>query len=214
MHLVSELDPEIVASLTGRAKRQIRARMRSLRQAHPEAVIAEKSERVVARLLELDVVRAARSVALFAAMRERREVDLLPLFEQLLTEGKKLYYPFMDPTETGFRTGFRSVTSPSDLAERGRRFAEPPASAPEARRGDLDVVIVPALAVAASGHRIGYGAGYYDATLPDVAPPARVVVVAFDFQLLAELPYEAHDRAGDWVVTDKRSLEVGAESSR
>ena len=51
-----------------------------------------------------------------------------------------------------------------------------------------DVVVVPALAVAADGHRVGYGIGFYDATLPDVCPPAAAVMVAFGFQLLAEVP--------------------------
>jgi 5-formyltetrahydrofolate cyclo-ligase len=210
MRLVSELDPELLASITGRAKRQIRARMRSVRQAYPENVILTKSAALVARLLELPAIQQARSVALFVAMRERREVDLQTLAEQLLTQNKQLYYPFMDPSERGFRTGFRRVSTLEDLRDRGQKFAEPPHEAPEAKRGDIDVVIVPALAVSADGHRVGYGAGYYDATLPDVAPPAQTVIVAFDFQLLAELPHEPHDRAGDWIVTDKRTLEVGS----
>jgi 5-formyltetrahydrofolate cyclo-ligase len=208
MRLVSELDPDVLANITGRAKRQIRARMRAVRQAYPEQVVLAKSALLVQRLLDLPVVQDARSVALFVAMRERREVDLQTLAEQLLTQNKQLYYPFMDPTERGFRTGFRRVSALSDLCDRGRRFAEPPPDAPEATRGDIDVVIVPALAVSADGHRIGYGAGYYDATLPDVAPPAQAVIVAFDFQLLAELPHESHDRAGDWIVTDKRTLQI------
>lgn len=197
-----------MASITERAKKQIRARMRAMRQAYPAQVIEEKSRAVVERLAALPPLSSARSVALFWAMQERREVDLQTLAERLLTQNKKLYYPFMDRSERGFRTGFREVTSLTELAERGQKFAEPLPSAPEAQRGDVDVVIVPALAAAANGHRIGYGAGYYDATLPDVAPPATVVIVAFDFQLLAELPHEAHDRTGDWVVTEARSLQI------
>ncbi len=208
MRPVSELDPELLASITGRAKRQIRARMRAIRQAYPEQVVASKSAALVQRLLDMPLVQNARSVALFVAMRERREVDLQPLAEQLLARGTALYYPFMDPTEKGFRTGFRRVDTLLDLCDRGRRFAEPPPDAPQAERGDIDVVVVPALAVSADGHRIGYGAGYYDATLPDVAPPAQAIVVAFDFQLLAELPHEPHDRPGNWIVTDKRTLQL------
>jgi len=67
---------------------------------------------------------------------------------------------------------------------------------------------VPALAVASSGHRLGYGSGFYDATLPDFCPPALSIVVAYDFQLLAELPVSAHDIACDIVVTDARLLRV------
>ena len=110
------------------------------------------------------------------------------------------------------RTGFRLTTPPSELVERGRGFHEPPPDAPEAQRGDIDLVVVPALAVAVTGHRIGYGAGYYDATLPDVRPPALAVIVAFDFQLLAELPSEADDVACDLVVTDAGVLDARVEA--
>lgn len=205
-----ELDPAQRDALSTRAKAQLRRRMRATRQAYPSAVAAAKSRSICERLRELPALTTAQGVALFAPLLERREVDLTALAQELLGRGVRLYYPFMDPTETGFRTGFRRVERLEDLAERGQRFPEPPPDAIEAARGDVDVVIVPALAVAADGHRLGYGMGYYDATLPDVVPPAVSVVVAYDFQLLAELPTEPHDRPCDWVVTDRRTLAVPA----
>jgi 5-formyltetrahydrofolate cyclo-ligase len=71
-----------------------------------------------------------------------------------------------------------------------------------AQRGEVQVVVVPALAVASDGHRLGYGAGYYDATLPDLCPPARSIVVAFDFQRMMELPITPNDLRCDDIVTD------------
>jgi 5-formyltetrahydrofolate cyclo-ligase len=106
------------------------------------------------------------------------------------------------------RTALRVTRSSADLAVRGGRFAEPPADAPEAARGDVELLVVPALAVAENGHRLGYGAGFYDAALPDFRPPALAVVVAYDFQLLAEVPTLAHDVPCDIVVTDARTLVV------
>ena len=108
-------------------------------------------------------------------------------------------------------TGFRRVLSQEELLERGSGFAEPPETAPVAQRGEIDWVVVPALAVDGTGHRIGYGGGYYDATLPDVCPPARSLVVAYDFQLLAELPAEQHDKSCDVVVTDARTVQCARE---
>jgi 5-formyltetrahydrofolate cyclo-ligase len=48
--------------------------------------------------------------------------------------------------------------------------------------------------------------GFYDATLPDVSPPATSVIVIYDFQLLGELPELEHDVACSCVVTDRRSF--------
>jgi 5-formyltetrahydrofolate cyclo-ligase len=145
-------------------------------------------------------------------MEGKGEVDLRVFDEVLRQRGVSLYYPFIDRLAPGrSRTGFRKTISVESLADRGARFFEPPADAPEAQRGEIQAVIVPALAADAAGHRIGYGAGYYDATLPDVCPPARSIVVAYDFQLMAELPHESHDIPCDAVVTDQRQLVTKAQ---
>jgi len=67
-------------------------------------------------------------------------------------------------------------------------------------------VLVPALALDSRGHRLGYGAGYYDRTLPRFCPPAVSIGVAYDFQLLVELPVTEGDVPCDWIVTDTRAL--------
>jgi|GEM_PF-94357 len=206
----SEPFPEdLRLELARRAKKQIRARMKALRGSFPAAALAQRSERIAERLRTLEVFAKARSVALFWPMLERGEVDLRILVGECLARDVRVFFPFMERGETKTRTGFRQALSHDDLAEQGNSFWEPRAQLPEAVRGDVDVVLVPALAADAHGHRIGYGAGYYDATLGDVAPPAAVVVVAYDFQLLAELPTEAHDVAANWVVTESRTLEAG-----
>lgn len=184
------------------AKRQIRARMQSLRGALPASAVAARSARIIAHLKELPALQGAGGVALFWPIFGKQEIDLRPLDAELRARGVRLYYPFMTPTDSGFRTGFRLLEDPARLESRGRGFMEPPASAPEAARGDVDVVVVPALAASPSGHRIGYGIGYYDVTLPDVCPPATAVIVVFSFQLLGELPHDAGDFGCQMVVTD------------
>jgi 5-formyltetrahydrofolate cyclo-ligase len=203
------LDPRLLAEVTDRAKRQIRTRMRALRSAHPEAALAERSARIVERLAALPEFLAARSVASFWPLTERHEVDLRAFDPLVRGRGQGLYYPGLaGGGDAPLRTALRLTRSSDELAVRGGRFAEPPEDAPEAARGDIDLVVVPALAVAANGHRIGYGAGFYDAVLPDYRPPAVAVVVAYDFQLLAEVPVLQHDIACDIVVTDARTLVV------
>lgn len=190
-----------------KARKQLRARMRATRGAVPVAALAARSQRIVERLLTLPVVQRATSVALFWPLEQNREVDLRSLDAELAARGVARYYPFMDPSldEQGgaaFTTGFRRVESTNTLVERGRRFLEPPPGTPSAERGAVDVVLVPALVATPAGDRLGYGAGFYDATLPDLRPPARAVVVCFSFQLMGELPLFEHDVRCDGVVTD------------
>lgn len=199
-----DLDPDLVAQVSGRAKRAIRARMRALRQALPAAARNARSQRICEHVLASPEYASARSIALFAP--QALEVDVSPLDAGARAAGKIVYYPFMEPTPSGFTTGFRRVDALGELVDRGRKFLEPPLGLPQAERGDIDLVIVPALAVAASGHRLGYGSGYYDATLPDVCPPGVAMAVAFEFQLLAELPITDNDVAVQTIVTDQRAL--------
>jgi 5-formyltetrahydrofolate cyclo-ligase len=205
---VELFDPATLADIKFRAKKQLRARMRGLRAAHPEAVLAQASERVVERVLALPAFEVARGIGLYWPMSERRELDVRPLAAAAQAAQKRIFYPYQTPTATGFQTGFREVHSVSELADRGQRFFEPPPDAPRAERGEIDLLVVPALAAAADGQRLGYGSGFYDATLPDFCPPACALVVVYDFQLLGELPATDNDVACQWVVTDRRVLTV------
>lgn len=63
----------------------------------------------------------------------------------------------------------------------------------------LDLIIVPAVAYDAKGNRLGRGKGFYDRLLS--SSPATTVGIAYDFQLMEELPVEPHDIPVDIVIT-------------
>jgi 5-formyltetrahydrofolate cyclo-ligase len=202
------LAPSHEAILRARVKSELRKRMRGLRAALPASACAERSSRIVTRLLDLDELARARAVALFWPLESRREVDLRPLDAALRGRGARVAYPAVD--HDGRAMAFRFVDDLAQLTEAdalpGVGLREPSADAPLAARGELEVIVVPALAVDPAGHRIGYGGGYYDATLPRFVPPAIAVAVAFDFQLLAEAPVTDGDVPVGWIVTDARTL--------
>jgi 5-formyltetrahydrofolate cyclo-ligase len=207
------MDAETLRLMTGRAKIQIRKRMKSLRSGFGRAALDGRSAAIVQRILQAPDFDQMKGVALFWPMLDRGEVDLRALDHTLRARGTRVYYPFMKQAGGGrFVTGFALTQSVDDLLESPEGFAQPRGDHP-AQPGDIDLVIVPALAADATGHRVGYGAGFYDATLPDVCPPSRAWIVAYHFQLLAELPHEAHDQACDAVVTDEVVLQVGSPSA-
>jgi 5-formyltetrahydrofolate cyclo-ligase len=67
--------------------------------------------------------------------------------------------------------------------------------------GTAEVVVVPALAVARNGVRLGRGGGYYDRALRHARPDAVLVALVFDEELVDELPTEPHDHRVTAVVT-------------
>jgi len=183
-----------------KVKAELRKRMRALRNTTPASVCAKRSAAIVAALLEEPAVQTASIVALFYPIEEKHEVDLRPLDEALRSRGVRVAYPSIDPDtrEMVFRE------APLDqLEERGFGFAEPSAEAPAVAVGALSVAVCPALGVSPNGHRLGYGAGYYDRALA-AHPEAFAIAVAYDFQLLVELPTTPGDIACKAVVTDKR----------
>ena len=67
--------------------------------------------------------------------------------------------------------------------------------------GTAEAIVVPALAVARTGARLGRGGGFYDRALRYARPDAVVVAVVFDDELLDRLPTEPHDVQVTAVVT-------------
>ena len=68
-----------------------------------------------------------------------------------------------------------------------------------------DVLLVPLLAFDKAGYRLGYGGGFYDATLARLRAKKEIIAigVAFAGQEVAEMPHEAHDMKLDYVMTEK-----------
>jgi len=67
-----------------------------------------------------------------------------------------------------------------------------------------DIILIPLLAFDRDGHRLGYGGGYYDATLAVLRAkkPILTVGVGYDMQEIAlNLPVENHDQKLDWIIT-------------
>ena len=190
--------------LRKRAKALMRRRFRNLRQSMPEGAIARRSSAIGEALLADPMVSSAKTVALFWPIDGRNEVDLRPVDEALRARGVTLAYPVIAP-ETGVMT-FHVVDDVSALKLCDLGFDAPPASAPEAT--GVDVVVVPGLAFDPRGHRIGYGAGFYDRTLPRYCPPGVAIGVVFDFLLAGDVPDGESDVPVDRIITDTRVLDV------
>jgi 5-formyltetrahydrofolate cyclo-ligase len=193
-------DAERVTRL--QAKAVLRKRMRAMRNTIPPEALAERSARIVAALEELSELVSARSVALFWPIEGRNEVDVRRLDVSLRRRGVNVAYPAIDP-DTREMT-FRFPSDPEIMAERGLGFSEPAPEDPEA--AELDVIVVPALMVDPRGHRLGYGAGFYDRALARFVPPSFAVAVAYDFQLAPEIPITEGDFPVAAIVTDARTL--------
>jgi len=72
---------------------------------------------------------------------------------------------------------------------------------------DVDLILVPAAAVDATGLRMGWGRGYFDKTLGSMEKCPPVYAVLFDGELVEEVPREIHDQPVDGAVTPTRVVQ-------
>ncbi len=65
---------------------------------------------------------------------------------------------------------------------------------------DSNLIIAPCLAADLEGNRLGMGGGYFDRILSEVTVP--VIVMAYDFQIVQDLPTESHDVKFNILITE------------
>jgi 5-formyltetrahydrofolate cyclo-ligase len=147
-------------------------------------------------------------VSVSAYMPIRSEIDPLPLCDALLAAGHRVLMPRVLP-QSGVLE-FRTWTRATPMITSGFGIEEPDPAKSEAFLPDL--FILPLLGFDARGHRLGYGAGYYDQTLARLKGAARAIGVAYEWQLCGEIPAEPHDRPLDLCVTEQKVHSFGGRA--
>lgn len=188
------------------AKRALRAAVLAARGRLDPSARAQASTAVVARLEALDLVRGARTLAVYAPLGS--EVDVLELARRLAGRGVRVLFPRVVRGERRMRL---AACAPEDLVPGPLGALEPPAAAPSVEAGEVDCALVPGLAFSLDGHRLGRGGGHYDATLASLPRAARIGV-AFEAQVVPAIPREPHDVTLDALVTEARALRFVRES--
>lgn len=129
----------------------------------------------------------------------RSEVDIRPLMTSLESKGAQLCLPVVMDRET---LEFRQLTQDTNLVETGFGTVGP---GPDAAIVQPQLMLVPLAVFDKTGHRIGYGAGYYDraiARLRQAGKPPRLIGVAFDMQEVDKVPNDGHDIAMPAILTE------------
>jgi 5-formyltetrahydrofolate cyclo-ligase len=168
------------------------------------SVRAVLTERLVREGLRL--ARLWRSAAVSAFHPIRDEPDALELLAALVEDGFATALPVMVGPRAPL--SFRLWRPDEPTLPGAMGIPEPLATAPTV---EPDLLFVPLACFDRRGHRIGYGAGYYDRTLEGLRSSRRVraVGVAYGVCEVAAAPYEAHDQRLDVVVTELETIFAG-----
>jgi 5-formyltetrahydrofolate cyclo-ligase len=122
---------------------------------------------------------------------------------RLRAEGYRICLPVMQGKARPLL--FRAWDAGDPLAERMWGIREPLPSAPEV---DPDVILAPLLAFDRAGHRLGYGAGFFDRTLVAARERKPIIAIglAYDEQEVDAVPHLDYDQRLDWVLTPSGPL--------
>ncbi len=181
-------------------KSRIRRAVLKRRDAMAVAQRQQRSQALCARLLALDQWHAARVILATVAMGSEPVTDVL--LHAALEQGKTLVLPRVQRAEKTL--GLYAVQNLSeDLLPGVWGILEPdPQRCPQIPLSQVELIVVPGVAFDRTGARLGYGAGYYDRLLACQECTAFTVAMAFEEQLLPQIPMEDHDQRVQLLLTD------------
>ena len=180
-------------------KREIRKRIMTLRNAMPLEAIAAKSGEIVRRLTKLREIRETSTLMVFLSFGSEVLTD--GLIEWGWNAGKRIVVPLCRPE--GRVLSPCRIDSFADLETGHYGIREPKADRFQVvPPGEIDAVLVPAVAFDRRGYRVGYGGGYYDRFLPKVPRAAKIGAV-FACQIVPEVPIDRYDVQTERIATEE-----------
>lgn len=184
-------------------KRSLRSQLLAQRRALGHAAWLASSHAAQQNLLALNEYHQSECIALYAPV--RNETDTAEILVHAFKAGKRVLYPAV----CGEHMVFRLVEGLHSLQQGAFGILEPCAVGIDHQADEADLIVVPGVAFDLSGHRIGYGKGFYDRFLQHPGLKAHLVGLCHDFQLLADLiPGEQHDIPMEIVVSDRRVIRM------
>lgn len=184
-------------------KKQLRTLLRGHRKSLSPAEVMEKSRRITQRLLAFAPFQQASVVVLYNA--DDNEVVTEALWQESLKQGKRVYYPRITEDRTNLEFVRRH---PEDTLISGTfGILIPPGDELLVSLQPSDIVLTPGVGFDAKGHRLGRGKGYYDRAFRGAIAGALRVALAYEFQVVPEIPSSPDDERVQWIVTEERIVD-------
>jgi 5-formyltetrahydrofolate cyclo-ligase len=188
-------DPQIIPT-----KATLRNAARHIRSSLSPAQVEGMSDDVCRNLLSL--LDGMDPVMVYVS--KPLEVHTHSLIGDLLSRGKRIVVPIIEQDTKTLRLSY--LTDTAHLVQSTFQVPEPIGHELPALADEVRAVIVPVLAFDLRGHRLGYGAGYYDRFLSRY-PHLTKIGLAFSSQQIPTVPHEANDVRMDFIITEKEIID-------
>lgn len=178
-------------------KKELRQKFLQQRNTMHECDIKTKSEAIKHKLFGLEEYKNATQVFTYVNM--GNEVITTDIINQVLADGKVVAVPKIIKKDN--KMIFVQIRSLDELRVGHFNVLEP-ITCEEIQSDIYTVFLVPAAVFDLKGYRIGYGGGYYDRYLFNAKALSKIGL-AYEFQIIKEIPKNEYDISVDYVITNE-----------
>ena len=182
-----------------KTKKQIRKELLRKLNSQAREKALKKSSIIKEKLFSLPEFKKSKFVMLYAS--KSNEVNTKTIIDEALKMGKRVVLPRCTSqkgivpkeirnTHTDLEKGIYGIRQPREC----QRSLQP---------RKINLIVVPGVAFDKQNRRLGRGKGYYDRFLKKLPRNKISIGLAFDFQIVENLPEDSHDIPVSKVITDR-----------
>lgn len=165
---------------------------------------AEKQKAIEERLFDFANFMEAKIALLYVT--RGKEVSTTEILKKSLESGKIVVLPLFDK-ENNKTTLYKIDSLENDLKPGAHKIPEPdPSRCKAVPIEQIDIAIIPGIAFDEKGGRIGVGDNFYDKFVTKLPMTTRKVAIAFEEQVVPQVPADSRNKHIDIIVTDKRTI--------
>jgi 5-formyltetrahydrofolate cyclo-ligase len=180
-------------------KHKIRKEIKHKFKAYSSLEKSGKSAIIRSKLFNEEEFKRARVVMFYVSLQD--EVDTLAMIDEALKAGKRVAVPVILKKDKRLIAG-EIHNRLEDLESQHFGIYQPRQDrVKEIPLDDIDLVVVPGVAFDRKNIRLGRGHGYYDRFLSGLPKKTKTIGLAFDFQVLEDLPQDPHDVPVSKIIT-------------
>lgn len=184
-------------------KKSLRKKVLEKRSKLSKEDIIQYSKIIAEKLYEMDYYKNAKRLMAFISFKD--EIHTHDIIKTSINRGKSIVVPItLSETKelkvselhdfSELEVGFYDILTPK---QEFIRFVDP---------NTIDLILMPGVAFAKDGYRVGYGGGYYDRFLAKLDKKVMKIALAFDLQVVDTVPVESFDIPVDMIITEKRII--------
>ncbi|MGM0640392.1 MAG: 5-formyltetrahydrofolate cyclo-ligase [Thermotogota bacterium] len=174
-------------------KKEIRKSIINKRKSLSKNEVENMSSIIIKKIIQEEFFKNSKNIAMYYPY--KNEVDLLDIFKE-----NKDFKNFLFPKVHGKEMIFHLVKDLDDFSKGNFNIMEPKT---KVFQGHIDLFLIPGVAFSPHQYRIGYGGGFYDKYISKNVNKSKLIGIAFDLQIIENLPVEKHDQKLDMIITNK-----------